>query len=496
MSIGRQAAQGAAWNYAAFLASKGLLFVATLILARLLSPGEFGLVAMALLVIMVLEVLRDFGIGAALIYRQDDVEGAANVAFVLNVLIGSILFIANWLIAPFAAVFFGLSDPAEADLLVNLVRVMGLSLVFASLGSTHDALLQKGINYRRRMLPEVGRTLVKGLLSVLLAMMGFGVWSLAIGQVAGEACATLLLWIVSPWRPRRNWPRKHLRPMLGYGSQIMMVNGLGTLVADADYLVIGRMLGETSLGLYTLAYRIPELAVKNLAYAVSAVAFPVTSRLQSDMGAMRETYLRMQHYMLLLLAPLGFGLAAATPTLVHLLLGPEWAAAIAPMCILSVYMVLGAISHWPGVIYKAVGRPGVLNAVSAAKLAILIPALILGALWGGIEGVAWAQLAVAALGIAIDIAVVARMAGVNPFDNLRAIAPSMIAALGMAWVMHGIFALDGSQSSLSTLLFAALTGAIIYTALIWLLDREALRGLLSLGRSALRRERQPTSASA
>jgi O-antigen/teichoic acid export membrane protein len=488
MSIGRQAARAAAWNYAAFVTSKGLLFVATLILARLLSPDDFGLVGMALLVILVLDVLRDFGVGSALIYRQDDVEGSANVAFLLSVLIGASLFVANWLIAPFAVAFFEIESSQKAEELVSLLRVLGLSLLFASLGSTHDAMLQKGINYRLRMWPEVGRTMVKGLLSVGLALSGFGVWSLVIGQVVGEAAATVLLWIVSPWRPRRRLPGKHLRPMLGYGSQIMAVNGLGTLLVDVDYLVIGRILGETALGLYTLAFRIPELAVKNLAIAVSAVAFPVATRLQTDMEAMREAYLRMQQYMLLILAPLGFGMAAATPSLVILLLGEKWAGTIPAMTILSVYIVLAAVSHWPGVIYKAVGRPAVLTTVSAVKLVVLVPALIAGALWGGIEGVAWAQLLMAAVGIGIDLLFVSRVAGVDPLHNLRVIAPSILAAAGMALLMRGIFALDDDAASLPTLIIASLAGAAAYAGLIWLLDREAVRGLLRLALGALGRE--------
>src|SRR5438045_7890253 len=174
MSLGRQAAQGAVWNYSAFLVSKGLLFVATLVLARLLTPAEFGLVGMALLVITLLDILRDFGIGSALIYRQRDGVATANMAFFLSGGIGLFLFLANLLLAPLAAGFFKTSGPQETAALTLLLQVLGASLLFSSLGSVHDALLQKEIDYRRRMVPEVGRTLVKGVLSVVLALVGWG----------------------------------------------------------------------------------------------------------------------------------------------------------------------------------------------------------------------------------------------------------------------------------------------------------------------------------
>jgi O-antigen/teichoic acid export membrane protein len=489
MSLGKQAAQGAAWNYAAFLVSKGLLFVATLILARILTPEEFGLVGIALLVITVLEIFRDFGIGASLIYRQGEGErhAAANVAFWLSAAIGVSLFALNWLLAPITVGFFKIGSPSQAELAATLLRVLGFSLLFASLGSTHDALLQKEINYRRRMVPEVGRTLVKGVLSVTLALMGWGVWSLVVGQVVGEAIATLLLWATSKWRPSRVLDRSLLRPMAGYGSQIMMSNGLGTMVADVDYFIIARLLGEASLGLYTLAFRIPEMIISNLSRAVSGVAFPVAARLQADLPAMREAYLRMQHYMLLILAPLGFGLAAATPTIMRTLFQARWDPAIPVMQLLAVYMVLGAVSHWPGVVYKAVGKPGILNTLSFVKLSLLVPILWTGAVVGGIEGVAWGQVLVQTLGIAIDMVVIARFVKISVASNLRVIWPPFGAAIIMAIAMRGVMMLDPTLASLPLLALAVIIGGAAYVGMVWLLDRNAVRGLLTLGTGVFRR---------
>ena len=125
--------------------------------------------------------------------------------------------------------------------------------------------------------------------------------------------------LVSRWRPTLHFDMKLLRPITAYGSQIMLVGALGWLVSDVDYLIIGRLLGDIALGIYTLAFRIPELIVRNLAQSVSTVAFPVTVRLQSDRPALRDAYLKMQHYMLLILAPLGLGLCAVTPALIHIL---------------------------------------------------------------------------------------------------------------------------------------------------------------------------------
>ena len=493
--LGKQAAQGAAWNYLAFVASKGLVFISTLVLAQILSPAEFGLVGMALLVITVLDILRDFGIGSAVIYYGKEGTSAANMAFALSSGIGIILFVANWLLAPLVAGFFLTASPQDTQTVTSLIQVLGFSLLFASLGSTHDALLQKEINYRRRMVPEVGRTLLKGILSVALAFAGMGVWSLVWGQVLGEALATVLLWVVTRWRPAFVFRRDLFRPMLGYSFQTMTAGGLGTLLADADYFIIAAMLGETALGIYTLAFRIPELLLKNMAQAVATVAFAVAARLQSDLEALRTAYLSMQRYMLVILAPLGFGLFAVTPGLIHTLFKPSWEPVIPVMQILSIYMVLGGINYWPGVVYKAIGRPDILNYLSIVKLVMLVPALLLGATSYGIEGVAWGQLVVRVVGIAIDMVVVARFIKIGIWDQLRVIWPPLLAGCVMAAVVRLVYiTVDPTErGGIVTLSLAVAVGAAVYMAGIWLLDRPALNGLLDMARSMLRRKRVAAS---
>lgn len=489
--LGKQAAQGAIWNYLAFVASKGLVFISTLVLAQILSPAEFGLVGMALLVITVLDILRDFGIGSAVIYYGKEGAPAANMAFVLSSGIGLVLFVANWLLAPLVAGFFHTASPQDAQTVTSLIQVLGFSLLFASLGSTHDALLQKEINYRRRMVPEVGRTLLKGVLSVALAFMGFGAWSLVWGQVLGEALATVLLWVVARWRPAFVFRRDLFRPMLGYSFQTMTAGGLGTLLADVDYFIIAALLGETALGIYTLAFRIPELLLKNMAQAVATVAFAVAARLQSDLEALRSAYLSMQRYMLVLLAPLGFGLFAVTPALIHTLFKATWEPVIPAMQILSIYMVLGGINYWPGVVYKAVGRPDILNYLSVAKLMMLVPVLLWGATSYGLEGVAWGQLAVRVVGIGIDMLVVARFIKINVWEQLRVVWPPLLAGCIMAATVRLLyFAVDPTErGGIPALSLAVVVGAAVYLAGIWLLDRSALNGLLELARSMLRRKR-------
>jgi PST family polysaccharide transporter len=309
--------------------------------------------------------------------------------------------------------------------------------------------------------------------------------------VLGEACATVLLWVVTRWKPARLFRRDLLRSMLHYSFQTMLAGGLGTMLADVDYFIIGALLGPTALGIYTLAFRIPDLLIRNMAQAVATVAFSVAAKLQSDMAAMREAYLKMQRYMLIILAPLGFGLFAVTPTLIHTLFKPDWEPVIPVMQILSVYMVLGGINYWPGVIYKAVGRPDVLNYISIVKLAMLVPVLWWGAANYGIEGVAWGQLGIRVVGIVIDMVIVARFVKISVWDQLRVIWPPLLAASLMSAAVRLLsFAVDPAErGGIPVLALSVVLGSAVYIAAIWLLDRPSVSGMLDLARSMLKRNR-------
>lgn len=487
MSLGRQVAEGALWNYAAFLVSKGLLFVATLVLARLLSPADFGLVGVALLVITGLDLLREFGLGAALIYLRHGGQRAADTAFLLAAAIGVGLFAANWALAPLAIRAFHLADPARAELATWLLRVLGGCLLLAGIGSTPDALLQKRLDYHLRMIPQVGRTAVKGLLQVALALAGCGVWSLIVGQVAGEAVATLLVWRVARWRPTFALDRALVRPLLSYGGKLLLVGGLGWLIDDLDYLIIAARLGENALGLYTLAFRIPELVVRNLAQAVSAVAFPAAARLQDDRAALRAAYLQLQRTMLAILAPLGCGLCAIAPVLVHLLFPPRWDPAIPVLQVLSLYMVIGGISHWPGVVYKAVGRPGILNGLGLVKIAALAPTLTWCAANYGIVGVAWGQLLVRTATVLLDMAIVGRFLEVDVAATLQSLRPTLTASAIMALAVRAILALDPAETNAPLLALAIAAGALTYAGAICLLERPLALDFLAFVRGMMRR---------
>ena len=249
------AVRGLVWTYASFAGSKLLVFVATVILARLLMPADFGQVAFALVVISYLDTVGDLGISEALIYKQDRVEDAANITFIISLLTGAVWFLLILAMAPLAAAFF--KDPACEPIL----RAMAWVFVITALGNTHDALLRRDLGFKQRAIPEFAQGLIKGIGSIVLALRGWGVWSLVWGHLIGAAVSTLALWLIVPWRPRWQFAWDLARRMLRYGGQIVSVNVLGAITHHVDYLIVGRILGSAALGFYILAFRIPEVII-------------------------------------------------------------------------------------------------------------------------------------------------------------------------------------------------------------------------------------------
>ena len=286
----RQTAGAVAWNYLSFGLGKLLVLITTAILARLLTPEEFGIVGFATLAISYISVVKDFGMGAALIQRRGQVEEAADTVFTFNLLVGICLTLATTVLAPLVATYF------REPLVTPLLRLLGVTFAINALGAVHIARLQRQLDFQRKLVPDLGRALIKGAVSIGMAMMGYGVWSLVAGQLAGTIGAVIIAWIVLPWWPRVRIVRQVARSMLRFGTTILGIDVLTVLSDNMDYLIVGRLMGNVAMGLYTLAYRLPELLVFNVLWVLAAALFPAFSKVQDEPDMLRRGFLGSRRF--------------------------------------------------------------------------------------------------------------------------------------------------------------------------------------------------------
>lgn len=467
MSVGRRVAYGGLFSYGTFIASKGLWYLSTLVLARLLVPSEFGLVGYGLIVISYLDVVKDLGVTSALIYRQDMQDDDANSAFTLNLVMGLFFFALCWVLSPFAALFF--HDPR----VVTMTRVLGFTFVLSGLGGVHSALLQKRLRFGRSFLPDLAQGVVKGGVSVALAWKGYGYWSLVWGQLAGVMVTTVANWILLPWRPRLRLRRVFVGQLLGYGLNISLLNLLGAVISSGDYVIIGHTLGKTPLALYTIAYTLPQMLTISLSAALSKVTFPTYAGLQGDRRALGQGYLTVLKYSALILVPVGLGLAVTAPAFLHMLYKPAWWPALPALQALSLYATLYALSWNDGDVYKAIGRTDVLWKLALVHAAVLLPALVIGAIAGGFVGVAVAQIVVAVPNVLGHAWLIRRVIGVPFAGTVAALRAPLLAgaALVIASLVAGRLLGAGTAPGL-TFLLQVLAGGVAYVITVLLLSKD------------------------
>lgn len=477
--LGTTAARAVVWNYVSFASGKVLVIVTMAVLARLLTPADFGVVGYTTLVIAYLGVLMDLGLGAALIQRRHDVEKAAETVYAVNLILGALLTTGVALGAPLVAEFF------REPLVTPLLRVLSFTFVLEALGSVPLVLLKRDLAFRRKLIPDVGRSVVKGVVSIAAALTGFGVWALVWGQLAGVLASVVLSWWVVGHRPRPRIHRAELRSLSRFGAPLIVTDIQYAIWSNLDYVVVGRLLGAASLGVYTLAYRLPELLVQSVWRVLATAIFPVFSTIQERVDLLRRGYLATIRYTQTVVVPLCIGLFLTAEQSVATLFGSQWSEAVPVLRVMAIFCLIGSIGVNAGDVYKALGRTGVLARLALLELVALIPALLIGARYG-IVGVAWAHAAVAAGDTTVRLAVANRMVGTTFRDVWRQIAPSLAAGAWMIAAVVPMLWLTAGAGVASSLLAATGVGTAVYAVALWKLDPAVVRRML--GWVGLRRQ--------
>ena len=472
--LSRSTARGAIWNSLAYWVSKVALLPATLVLARILSPKEFGLLALALVVLTYLDVLRQFGLSTALIQWPDDDDLMVSVAFWLSALFGAVAAAGAVVLAPLIAGFFHQPE------LTPMLRVLALTFVVDSVAGIYEARIRKRLQFRRRVGPELARAVVKAVTAIALAVLGAGVWSLVVGQLAGSVAAAVMYWSASRWVPAFRFDRSIARSLLTYGWQLMVFAILAIVLKDVDYVIIGRRISADALGYYTLAFRLPELAILGTCYIFSQTIFPVFAKLQRDPVRLARAFLKTVHLLLLMTLPLGVGMSLVAPELVRVAFSERWLLSIPAMRWLALYATAVAIGFVVGDVYKATGRTVMLNVLAVLKLGVTVPVLWVASSYG-IEQVAFGQFAVVSAIVALELTVALRILVVPVSRLLATVAPAIVSALVMAGVVVAGRWLFPGGSPVVRLTALTVLGASTYAACVLLLARSTVVDLIRAG---------------
>ena len=446
------------WAGLSFGTTKLAVFVSTLVLARLLVPEDFGVVAAAMTVIALFEIGLDLGVGSALIHDQEKgITPRVQTAFTLNVGVAVLLTGAFVAAAPLVALWFRVPDQ------VDVFRAVAFYLLIRSLGQVHDAVLRRDMDFRRRTRAEIARAMTRLVVSVALAFAGMGVWALVWGLLAAEVAGTVVNWLLVPFRPRFTVDRTAVPTLLSFGLAVVAVQAVSVVSTNADYLAIGRVLGPEDLGQYTMAYRLPELLIDNVYWIFSSIALPLYSRARAEGTAesFKDSMLRALTLLTFFGFPMGTALALVARDAVPVLFSEQWLPAVVPMVLLALAAGVNAIGYASGDIFPALGRPGLLLRLDIVFATVEIAAFFLIASHG-ITAVAWVHLLSGVVYMACRMVVANRLVGSSLAECGRAMLPAVWVSLGTAALAAPVLVLmEPGVASLAAVIAAGAAGGAL-----------------------------------
>ena len=475
MSLRQKAAKGIFWSVVQKWGRAGISIITFIVLSRLLTPDAFGVVALATVFTVFMELFLDQGFGAAIVQRNELEPEHLDTAFWINVVTGVLMTIGLIAASGFVATIF--DEPRLAPVL----RWLSIIFILSSLSSTQISILQRNLAFKSLAARSLAATVVGGVIGMTMAFAGFGVWSLVGQDLVTTGVGAVILWWTSDWRPGFKVSMKHYKELFNFGVSIVGNHALTIMIRRSDDLLIGYFLGPTLLGFYTIGYQLLLVIIRLVTEVTNSVAFPAFSRIQEQPERMRRAFYNVTQYTSLFAFPVFIGLAVLAPELVPAIFGEKWTPSIPVMQVLSLIGILQSVLFFNGSVIKAAGKPSwqlgimLLNAVCSVIGFLLV-------VQKGIVAVAASFVIVGYLLAPVSYIAVRKLIQVDFRTYLWQFIPSLFASLAMAAVVTGLRYIFGGQSLNIYLELAIylLAGMLTYGLVIVLTARQLYQEVLGL----------------
>ena len=407
--------RGLAWKGASQIFLQGSRIVVAVILARMLTPHDYGLAAMALVLASLVIVFSDVALGAALVQRTRLTEEDRSTAFWTSVAVGAICTGLGIGLSGVLAGFYG------DDAVRPLFAALSVSFVVTSLATTHEALLVREMNFRSLELRMMAGTAAGAAVGIYLAAKGYGAWAIIGQQLAIAGVSTALLWLFSPWRPRFSFSLASLRSLGGFSGNVFAHRLLYYLHRNTDNLLIGRFLGPAALGLYGFAYNVMLVPFSRVAGPLTEVLFPAFSRMKHDRERMTAVWIRAVRLVASFSVPALLGLVVVAPDFISVVLGSRWSHAAVLIQVLAWVGLLQSLQTLNPNILQALDRTDTLLRYTIVFFVLHLAAFSVGLQWG-IVGVAVAYLVSSAVVEPLFAWVTTRALGISPLVLVRGLS--------------------------------------------------------------------------
>ncbi len=431
MGLREKAVRGVAWSAARNWGSRLITLVVWIVLARLLPAEAFGLIAAAMAYVAFVNVFVEQGFVSAVIQRDDLEDGHLDTAFWTSLGLGVLLAGASVAAAPFVARFF------DQPSLAPVIQWMAPALVLAALAGMPQALFERALNYRLLAVREFVAAAVGGFVGVVMAVNGFGLWSLVGWQLGERTASVAVLWAATDWRPGRAVTRRHFGDLFGFGINIVGTNLLDYVNNRSDDLIILYVLGPEALGLYEIAYRLFTNGKQIVTQSVSSVAFSTFSRLQAEPARMKQGFYTATQVVGAVAFPIFLGSAALAPQLVEALFGAKWLPESAQVFqVLAWIGLLHSVFYFNSAVMLASGKPHWRLGLNALNAVVNVAAVLLVVRWG-IVAVAAAYTIRGYVLAPLQIWAVRQLIPIEVGSYVRRLAAPLGCSLAMAAIVWG-----------------------------------------------------------
>ncbi len=448
---------GSAWTLFANVSSQAISFLVTVVLARLLTPGDFGVVAISAVFIGIITLFQDVGMGAALIQRKDIDEDYLSTSFSVSLIAGVVLAALVAAVSPLVASFY------REAVLRDILLVSSIGFLLSPFTSIHTSILSKRLEFKKVALLTLATQCVSGSISVGMALMGYGLWSMVLGKIISQPLLIPVVWHVVKWRPRPRIIGRCFTDLFGFSSHLLGFNLLNFFARNLDNLIIGKYLGAQPLGYYSVAYNLMLKPLQLISWSIGKVLFPVFSSIQDDPVQTRAVYLKIIRSISLITFPMMTGLFMVAEEFILSVYGETWRPAILPLKLLCAVGAVQSIGTTAGVIFNSQGRSDLTLKVGSVSATGIVVGFIIGIQWGLI-GLITAYIAASVPVFLLGQFYANRLIGLKMSSIFSALFPAAACSGFMVLVLAAFRYLNGSLrfEVATALVVLILTGAASY----------------------------------
>jgi len=364
-SLKRKVVKGTSWVFISQITTQFVAFLKNIIIARILSPDDFGLFGIALIALSLFEVLTQTGFSAALIREKDNIEEYLDTTFVVNIIRGVIIFVLLFFSAPLVSIFF------ENETVIPIVRVISFTFLINGFVNPGTIYFTKELDFKRQFYWDASKTISDVLVTLFILFFLRNVWVLVIASISSYLVRMIVSYLIHSFRPKFQFKKQYALNLFKFGKWVLASNILVYIVTQGDNALVGKILGITMLGFYKMAYLFSNLPATHITHVISRVSYPTYSKLQDDIPKLGDTYLKILQITAFLSFPIAGLIFILAPDFTRLFLGEKWMPMVPAMQMLIFAGLTRSIMATTGPIFNAVGKPRINTMWQVIRLSVL-----------------------------------------------------------------------------------------------------------------------------